>query len=159
LNRCNSTTRRRKTMKPFSNDEALQRPSTVEFSAEKTWSSRSYRFQSPRSLGLGRKTAENEGLALKKCCAMRFRSKSMKLERKTWSTVDLSIRKVTASESIERRRKRVSNLSLSSETDVTVNLTTFEPVLRVQKLGNGPQDGPEDREEAWGRLGAQTWRK
>jgi len=35
----------------------------------------------------------------------------------------------------------------------------FEPVWRVQKLGNGPQEGPEDREEAWGRLGAQTWRK
>ena len=33
---------------------------------------------------------------------------------------------------------------------MTVNLTTFEPVLRVQKLGNGPQEGPEDREEAWG---------
>ena len=35
---------------------------------------------------------------------------------------------------------------------MTVNLTTFEPVQRVQKLGNGPQEGPEDREEAWGGL-------
>jgi len=32
---------------------------------------------------------------------------------------------------------------------VTVNLTTFEPVLKVQKLGNGPQEGPGDREETW----------
>ncbi len=31
--------------------------------------------------------------------------------------------------------------------------------LKCPKVRNWPQEGPEDREEAWGQLGAQTWRK
>jgi len=31
--------------------------------------------------------------------------------------------------------------------------------LKGSKVSNKPQEGPGDREEAWGWLGAQTWRK
>jgi len=72
----------------------------------------------------------------------------MKLLQKPLSIFELLILKFQCW--IQLKGKWVSNLSLCSETDVIANLTTFESVWRVQKLGNGPQEGPGDREEAWG---------
>jgi len=49
--------------------------------------------------------------------------------------------KVSASKPIKKCQKQVSNLSLSSETNVTVNLTTLEQLWRVQKSRMDPRKG------------------
>jgi len=48
-------------------------------------------------------------------------------------------------DSIKKHQEQASNLSLNSETGVTVNLTTFELQLWSGN-GNGPQEGPGDRQ-------------
>ncbi len=111
------------------------------------------------SLDLSWKSAWKWRLNFEKFCATSFRQNSMKLKSKPWSTVDLSVRKVSASKSIDKYRKWVSNLSLSSETDVTDNLTTFELVWRVQKSGMDTRNGLGTERRLEGRLEAQTGRK
>jgi len=87
-------------MKPFSNNAEMQQPSTVKFSIEIS-------TMELQSLDLSQKMLKNKGSTLKKCCATIFRQNSMKLACKPLSTIDLSISKVSASESIGKRRKIV----------------------------------------------------
>jgi len=96
------------------------------------------------------------------CCLQRIcTSSSKKAGRLTLQTIGKALLLI-ADPLIWLKLTGLSNVlpsNLVLPRSALYSMTTFEPVLRVQKLGNGPQEGPEDREEAWGRLGAQTWRK